>query len=198
MPNLDDTDLEILQLLVEDGRRPFSEIADRVDLTPPTVSDRVDRLKENGVIRQFTVDVDRATIQGGTHVLVECHVDPGAVDDVREGLTASDAVEHVYVTADARVIVHAMVTDADVRGLLASTIDVDHVREYDVSLLADSLWKPHVSGEGFSLSCAECGNTVDAEGTSVRLDGDRYHFCCSSCESRFVDQYESLKETANV
>jgi len=45
MRDLDDTDLEILSLLAEDARRPFSEIGERVGLSGPAVSDRVTRLR---------------------------------------------------------------------------------------------------------------------------------------------------------
>ena len=57
--DLDKIDLEIVRLLSEDARRPFSDIAEHVGLSPPAVSDRVDRLQEQGIIRQFTVDIDR-------------------------------------------------------------------------------------------------------------------------------------------
>jgi hypothetical protein len=46
------------------------------------------------------------------------------------------------------------------------------------------------------LECAECGNTVTSEGVTATLDGERYEFCCGSCEARFVERYEELKEGA--
>ena len=50
MRDLDETDLEILQLLLSNARRPYSDIADVVGLSPPAVSDRVSRLQETGRI----------------------------------------------------------------------------------------------------------------------------------------------------
>jgi DNA-binding Lrp family transcriptional regulator len=46
MRDLDETDLEILQLLLSDARRPYSDIAETVGLSAPAVSDRVSRLRE--------------------------------------------------------------------------------------------------------------------------------------------------------
>ncbi|MFB6083699.1 MAG: Lrp/AsnC family transcriptional regulator, partial [Halorientalis sp.] len=46
MRGLDETDREILDILLSDGRRPYSDIAEAVDLSPPAVSDRIDRLQE--------------------------------------------------------------------------------------------------------------------------------------------------------
>ena len=60
MSDLDGTDLETLELLMSYSRRPWSEIAEVVDLSPPALPDRVERLQEIGVIRRFTVDIDRS------------------------------------------------------------------------------------------------------------------------------------------
>ena len=57
---LDDKDRRILELLQEDSSQPFKTIAlDKdVNLSIPTVSERINRLKENGVIKKYTVVLD--------------------------------------------------------------------------------------------------------------------------------------------
>jgi DNA-binding Lrp family transcriptional regulator len=44
----DETDLEIIELLMSDARQSWNDIAGTVDLSPPAVSDRVARLQEMG------------------------------------------------------------------------------------------------------------------------------------------------------
>ncbi|WP_128478854.1 AsnC family transcriptional regulator [Halorussus pelagicus] len=193
MRELDETDLEILQLLVADARRPYKEIADAVNLSPPTVSDRIDRLRELGVIERFTVDLDRSLLSDGVAVLVDLHVEPGHLSPVRSGVEGIDGVEHVFVTADGHVVFHARLQDGAVEPLLDEVLDTDDIREYDVRLLADSTWHPDPRGVEFALECDECGNSVTSEGESSRIDGDLYQFCCSSCKARFEEQYEELK-----
>jgi DNA-binding Lrp family transcriptional regulator len=196
MRELDETDLEILQLLVADARRPYNEIADAVGLSPPTVSDRIDRLQELGIVRRFTVDVDRSLLSDGVAVLVDLAVEPGRVAEIRDGVESIEGVEHLFVTADGHVIFHARLQEGSVEPLLAETLDADAVREYDVHLLSDSAWFPQPREVDFALECDECGNTVTDEGESARIDGDLYQFCCPSCKSRFEEQYEELKEAA--
>ncbi|NHN61532.1 MULTISPECIES: AsnC family transcriptional regulator [Halorussus] len=196
MRELDETDLEILQLLVADARRPYNEIADAVDLSPPTVSDRIDRLKELGVVRRFTADLDRSLLSEGVAVLVDLRVEPGRVSEVRSGVEDIDGVEHVFVTAGGNVVFHARLRDGAVEPLLADALDTDAISEYDVRLLTDSAWHPEPRGVEFALECDECGNSVTNEGESARIDGDLYQFCCSSCRTRFEEQYEELKEAA--
>lgn len=196
MRDLDESDLEILQLLMADARRPYNEIADTVGLSPPTVSERIDRLREIGVVRRFTVDVDRSFLSEGVAALVDLHVEPGQVTTVHEGVETLEEAEHVFVTADGHVVFHAHLSGGEVEPLLAEVVDLDTIREYDVRLLSDSTWFPQPRGVEFALECDECGNSVTSEGESERLDGELYQFCCSSCKSRFVEQYEDLKEAA--
>ncbi|MFX0031769.1 MAG: Lrp/AsnC family transcriptional regulator [Candidatus Hodarchaeota archaeon] len=59
MKNLDDKDKKILEMLIEDSRRPYHEIGKEVDLSESTVRKRVIKLQEEGVIEKFTIKVCR-------------------------------------------------------------------------------------------------------------------------------------------
>ncbi|WP_435334937.1 AsnC family transcriptional regulator [Haloarchaeobius sp. TZWWS8] len=193
MRDLDDTDLDILRLLTDDARRSFASIGEEVGLSGPAVSDRVTRLQEVGVVRGFTVDLDRSQLQGGTPVLVRLALEPGAVDAVRDDLEQADAVEHLFTAADGDLTVQARVPDAAVHRWLASVTDATQVKELDVELLSDVTWSPGSGDTEFALDCAECGNTVTKEGVSARIGDSVYNFCCTSCEGRFRDRYERLE-----
>jgi len=200
MRDLDETDLEILRLLMEDARRPWADIAEAVDLSPPAVSDRVDRLQETGVIRGFTLDVDRSKLRDGVPVLL--HVDPasGAFDDVLGAFRDADAVEHVFPTAERDLVCCARVVDGDVPAWLPTVVDDPGaaVDDYDVTLLTGGEWTPTIDGIGFALTCAECGNTVTSEGTVAELGGEVHQFCCPSCESRFRSRYDRFEAEAGT
>lgn len=193
MRELDETDLEILQLLLEDARRPFSEIADAVDLSHPTVSDRVARLEEMDVIHRFTLDIDRSQIQDGISVLLTLQPQPAAMDRIHAQLRATNAVDHVFLTADNRLICHCHLPDNGVREWLAETVDLSMIDEHTVTILAETQWTPTITDVAFALSCAECGKPVTGDGITTRIDQDLYHFCCASCEARFTEQYERLQ-----
>lgn len=196
MRDLDDTDRHILRLLVDDARRPYSDIAEHVDLSAPAVSDRIDRLRELGVVRGFTVDVDRSLLNVGVPVLVELDVPVDHAGDVATALGELDAVEHTFETADGAVIVQATVRDGDVTGLLADAIDLELVRDVDVRLLRGSEWSPSLGEATLALTCAECDNHVTSEGESARLDGKLYHFCCGTCLANFEERFERLQSGA--
>ncbi|OLZ42484.1 ArsR family transcriptional regulator [Natrinema saccharevitans] len=196
MRDLDETDMEILRLLGENARRPFSEIADEVGLSGPAVSDRVDRLEAAGIINRFTIDVDQSQLRAGVPVFVRVTAPPGAVEDCRTAAAEADAVEHVFVTADGGVWFYARAQVRRVREWLEGLLPDADGLAYDVTLVDDAEWTPSLEGTEFALTCAECGNTVDSEGESSRIDGDVYHFCCSSCQGRFEERYDRFEAEA--
>ncbi|MEA1930774.1 MAG: AsnC family transcriptional regulator [Euryarchaeota archaeon] len=193
MRDLDDTDRTIIRLLLENSRRPYSEIADHVDLSPPAVADRIERLETLGVIEGFTLDLDSSMLRDGVAVLADLSVVPGQTEAVAEGLRGRERIEHLYVTADARVVVHATLGPDGVDGLLAG-IDTDHLREIDVSLLSDASWTPRIGEAQLAVDCDECGNAVTSEGESAVIDDTQYHFCCGSCLANFEERFERLQE----
>ncbi len=71
-PELDRTDLRILELLQEQGSLSAAEVAERLSLTASTVWRRVSRLEELGVIRKRVALLDREKLN--LPVLVFSHV----------------------------------------------------------------------------------------------------------------------------
>lgn len=196
MSDLDETDRRILELLAADARRSYSDIADDVGLSPPAVSDRVEKLRASGVVRRFTVDIDRSELRGGTQLLVALSPRPEYLDDVRAAVMDADAVEHAFVTADGEVTCSVRLAVADVREWVENTVDPERLQEYDVTPVTESAWTPSVGGEELAFACAECGNTVTSEGETTAVDGERYHFCCQSCLSQFQERYDRLESGA--
>ncbi|MEZ3143193.1 AsnC family transcriptional regulator [Halobaculum sp. MBLA0143] len=195
MRELDETDVVILRLLAADSRRSYSEIGERVDLTPPAVSDRVSRLVDAGVINRFTIDVDHATLREGTPVLVRVTPadDPEAV---REPLSSADATEHLFVTADGDVVAFARTATTAVHEWVTEVVDGDAVADVSVDLVADTEWTASVDPAGFAFDCAECGNTVTAEGQSTVVGDELKHFCCESCAAAFRERHARLEAAA--
>jgi Lrp/AsnC family leucine-responsive transcriptional regulator len=56
--HLDEVDKQLLALLGSDGRAPASALAERIGMTRQAVTERLDRLKRDGVIQHYTVAVD--------------------------------------------------------------------------------------------------------------------------------------------
>lgn len=83
---IDELDLKILKLLEEDGRLTFMDIAKKLRLSESTIRKRVQALKENGVIKRFTVEIDPAKIGLNTVAIVGIDVDPPKLLEVSQKL----------------------------------------------------------------------------------------------------------------
>jgi len=59
---MDQTDLELLRLLAVDARMSLKSLADEVGMSSPAVAERLQKLKENDVIRAFTLDLNPETM----------------------------------------------------------------------------------------------------------------------------------------
>ena len=59
---LDETDIQILKALQKDGRDSASHIAEKVNVSVPTVTERIRKLQESGVILGFQTAIDPSSI----------------------------------------------------------------------------------------------------------------------------------------
>lgn len=62
---LDDLDRALLRLLREDARRSHRDLARRTGSTQPTVTARLRRMEDAGIIRGYTVVLDEDAFAGG-------------------------------------------------------------------------------------------------------------------------------------
>ena len=60
---MDDLDLSILWHLCENSRASTTEIAKAAGVAPSTVHNRINRLKESGIIERFTVILDPGMVE---------------------------------------------------------------------------------------------------------------------------------------
>jgi Lrp/AsnC family transcriptional regulator, leucine-responsive regulatory protein len=97
---LDDTDLAILDLLVEDARRTFGDIGKHVGLSAPASKRRVDRLEAAGVIVGYTARLDHAKLGRPLEAFVELRFDGSArVDTIATIADDIPEVQRVFTIA---------------------------------------------------------------------------------------------------
>src|ERR1700761_5043576 len=78
--SLDDTDRRLLRLLQGDGRITNQELAKRANLSPAAAHERVRKLRERGVIRGYTVELDPQKVERALLVFVEVVLDRTSTD----------------------------------------------------------------------------------------------------------------------
>ena len=63
---MDSNDKEILSILEENSRTPYTEIAEKLNVSEGTVRNRVNRLEEENIIERYTIDTN---LQGQTAIV---------------------------------------------------------------------------------------------------------------------------------
>jgi Lrp/AsnC family leucine-responsive transcriptional regulator len=114
-PTLDETDLEIIELLREDARRTLADVAERVSLSAPAVKRRVDRLERERVITGYTVQVDHALLGRPLQAFTELRFAGNLPVDQIAGIAAGiPEVQTIFTTAgDPDALAWIRVRDVD-------------------------------------------------------------------------------------
>ena len=81
---LDEIDREILNILSNDGRISLSELAQRVSMSAPSVTDRVRRLEDKGILLRFTIDLDLSMLGYALEAIVRIKPRPGKLKQVEQ------------------------------------------------------------------------------------------------------------------
>jgi Lrp/AsnC family leucine-responsive transcriptional regulator len=111
--DLDGTDLEIVDLLVRDGRRTLADIGAEVSLSAPAVKRRVARLEELGVITGYTARIDHSKlgrpIEAFTELRFSGRTRVADIAGIAQDLPEVDAVH--TISGDPDALVHLRVRD---------------------------------------------------------------------------------------
>jgi Lrp/AsnC family transcriptional regulator for asnA, asnC and gidA len=93
---IDDTDRKILNLLQEDARRSFKDMAQRVGVSEATVFVRVRKLTRAGVITAFKAVLDPAIVGKGTLAFIMMKANPSEYTGVLQKLKELKDVYEIY------------------------------------------------------------------------------------------------------
>lgn len=115
---LDATDLRVLELLLEDGRRSASEVGRRVNLSPAAAKRRIDKLEGLGIIVGYRVVLDHAKLGNTIEAFTELSF---------EGRTQVDDIDNAF--SDIPELVEAFTMAGDTDALLRLRVgDLDHLK----------------------------------------------------------------------
>lgn len=113
MDRLDDIDERILAELAEHARATFAEIAAKVSLSAPAVKRRVDRMLDRGLIKGFTIVIDRSALGWNTEAYVQVFCQ-GTIAPERlraAWVDIPEVVSAATVTGTSDAILHVLARD---------------------------------------------------------------------------------------
>ena len=104
---------QIISMLEMDGRLPFKEIATALDISEGTVRNRVNRLKDSGVL-QFRALVDRSALNYATDSMLGIKVSPtSSPEAVAKRLNDCDEIVFIIWLTGRYDLLVEIVSDSD-------------------------------------------------------------------------------------
>ena len=104
MPEVDELDLKILEMLQENGRDSFTEIGEKLQLNESTIRKRVRSLQRREVIKKFTVEIDPSKIGMRIVAIVGVDVDPTRLLEAAQKLCEIEEVQSVATSTGDHMI----------------------------------------------------------------------------------------------
>jgi Lrp/AsnC family transcriptional regulator for asnA, asnC and gidA len=202
-------DSQIVQLLQEDGRMLYKDIAVKVGVSLPTVKARIRRLMDLGVIKKFTVVVDSNRIAGKIRAMVLAKLRGDASDGVADRLLRIDGVRaahfvsgerQVFLEIEAdnpeeynRLVLQRLPGEAGLTDI-ATYIVTDTIKEeYGVSLKPNSF---------LQFNCSFCGCLIYGKPIVKHYYGGKYYFSgeeCAEAYKKILDEkYRSKKKAEDA
>src|SRR3546814_14251115 len=81
---LDGSDRRLVHLLTANARTTTADLARQVNMSAPSVADRLRRLEESGVVRGYTLDVDPVALGYTLTAIVRIRPLPGQLRQVEK------------------------------------------------------------------------------------------------------------------
>ena len=126
---LDDTDRRIIEVLERDARTSLRGIAEEVGVSLGTVSNRVKKLEDNGVIKDYGVILDSEKVGWNLNVVIGLRIQKGRLIEIQEKIARDNRVYGVYdVTGEFDSMVIARAVDrSDLDDLSKNVLSMDGV-----------------------------------------------------------------------
>ena len=137
-----ETEARILRLLESDAQASIAELAERADVSKPTVRKYIDKLEAEGVIVGYSADVDPKKLSSQSIALVGMDVESERYVEATRALREVDAVESLYSSSgDHMLIAEVRAPDGDALGDVISEelLAVDGVTVAHPAILQERL-----------------------------------------------------------
>ncbi len=95
---IDEKDIEIIKELRQEGRASYREIAEKLDVSPGTVRNRINELEEEGIIKGYHAVVDWDKLGYEVAAIIGIEIKSRSLDQLTEKLKSIPNVYAVYTT----------------------------------------------------------------------------------------------------
>ena len=138
---LDEIDRKIIRVLEKDARTSLRKISELVDVSLGTVSNRVKKMENNGVIMGYSVILNPDEIGWELNVVIGLRIQKGRLIEIQEKIAKDSRVHGVYdVTGDFDSMVIARAKNRnDLDDLSKNVLSIDGVERSITHLVLNTV-----------------------------------------------------------
>jgi DNA-binding Lrp family transcriptional regulator len=93
---LDETDIKILRKVVRDARMSYRKIAEEIDVSAPTVLNRIQKLEQQHIIRSYSAMLEHEKLGYDLTAIIEITAVKGKITEVEKHISKFSNVCAVY------------------------------------------------------------------------------------------------------
>jgi DNA-binding Lrp family transcriptional regulator len=196
---IDSLDVKLINMLQENARRSYTDLARATGVTIPTVKERIKRLIELGVIEGFTVMVNPDKIKNRSRSIILLETEPGKIEDITETLLGIDEICEVYQTAGSfdvalkvevgnfaklEKLISKLGNIPGVKGLKSSLIIRAH-RELCIARMHE--------GDEIQFRCTFCHPVISEEPYVKVIEQQKHYFHSKECYKAYMAKISHAK-----
>ena len=132
----------ILEVLEEDAQASYAEIAERAEVSKPTVRKYINQLEEEGVIVGYTAEVNPKKLSSKSIALVGIDVESDCYVEATQALKELDSVHALYTSSgDHMLMAEVRAPDGDTLGTIINDeiLEIEGVTAAHPSFLQERL-----------------------------------------------------------
>ncbi|MBI0584175.1 MAG: winged helix-turn-helix transcriptional regulator [Methanomassiliicoccus sp.] len=182
---LDNSDVNILNILQGNGRLSYRQISEKVKVSVPTVSSKVGNLERIGVIRGYHAELDPERL-GELSAMVSIKARPAELSSVAAHFKDDEQVRQMFFLSSGRLMLICTFVEAHMINDFAAKVGaIPEVLEYDIAnviSVAKELDRAVIApGLNLVFQCMQCGKDIRDEPLKVRDGGRNIYLCSAEC-----------------
>ena len=135
--SIDRLDLHIIRSLTKNARKPYKDIAKELDVSDTTVRKRIQRMLDDGIIKQFNVLLDYHKIGRIIKAFIGIRLNPPRLKDVVSHLEDNPDVQVLYrTTGNVDLFVEVIFRDMEeLNAFLDNELSVEGITGTEVTIV---------------------------------------------------------------
>lgn len=194
---LDETEIKILRELQKDASLSHRKLAKKVNVSTPTVSSKVEKLEDMGIIQGYRLHLDYDKL-GLTKYVILLDAAPDKLEEVSKEISDMDLTYSIEELNGVSLKVEVFSRDVkhfdSYLEILRKKPGINKIDVMRISRFIDEKQDiPIFENVELNIDCYYCGKPIKGDSVKLRMDDKDHYLCCSSCADLYQEKYQKLK-----